>query len=245
MPGLPQVSNIEQAFLNPDSSLAYGMILTKTIGETDELWKFAGIASDETEDAEGDTILRKSLDLTYASRRGYVNWDHKREPELQLGFLTKAELVSGKDIETLKKKLDVDLPKTASVYVEGTLYKYVPKAEAVYNMMKSITDPTRGPGMSLDGAMAREVTSGDVVKAFVRGVAITPIPAQPNTLCRLVKSLRDYSAGENDKHGLEQERMLKGMTFDEATLWVLKQKPEWTYDLASRVVRFTIQNKEK
>ena len=44
-----------------------GMTMVKAVQDGDT-WKFAGIASDETEDVEGDTILRKALDVSYAQR---------------------------------------------------------------------------------------------------------------------------------------------------------------------------------
>ncbi len=90
--------------------------LLKTVSNRkDDGWKFAGIASDETEDVEGDTILRKMLDVSYASQRGYVNWDHSRAPEDQIGYLTTCEVVDHGDVERLSKNFGVDIPSTASV----------------------------------------------------------------------------------------------------------------------------------
>lgn len=37
--------------------------------------KFGGVASSEDTDVDGDAILRKALDISYISKRGYVNWD--------------------------------------------------------------------------------------------------------------------------------------------------------------------------
>lgn len=229
-------------------------------------WKFRGIASDTTPDVEDDTILRKALDLSYADSRGFVNWDHSGEPEHQIGFLTSAELIDPAKVPALSKRLGVDLNPTASVFVEGELYKYVPKAEAVANLIKS-APAGKGVGLSLQGAMARDVSDGSIVKAFVRGVAITPVPAHPRTLVDLAKSLRaageaadaakvaELSPAMVDAISAEVARQTSDLrkaaappsnplTVDEATLLVLKRHPSWSYKLARDVVQFSIQKAE-
>lgn len=160
-------------------------------------WRFQGIASDESEDVEGDEILRRSLDLSYAASRGFVNWEHSKEPEHQIGYLTKATLIEPAQVRKFEDQLGVKLSKTASVFVEGELYKYASKAEHVANLLKS-APAGKGLGLSLQGALARDPENGDVLKAFVRGVAITAVPAHPRTLAQLAKSLRgDQLAGES------------------------------------------------
>lgn len=156
-------------------------------------WRFRGIASDESPDVEDDSILRKALDLSYAQSRGFVNWEHSPEPEHQIGYLTKAELINPSDVKRFQDQLGVKLSKSASVFVEGELYQYVSKAEAVANLLKS-APPGKGLGLSLQGALARDPENGAVLKAFVRGVAITSVPAHPRTLAQLSKSLRTGEA---------------------------------------------------
>lgn len=251
-----------------DSQILVEGILLKATPKSDnpnDSWKFAGIASDENPDVDGDEILKKSLDLTYAQKRGYVNWDHSRAPKDQLGFLTKALLLSGKEaMQLAETEMKVPIPDTASIYVEGELYPYVEQSQEVQKILKSTPEGRAfGLGLSLDGVMARDKATDDIVRAFVRGVAITPVPAQVKTLCKLKKSLRDYSTRENgstieelrqqiSKEPAEQILQLAKaageqglMNFDSATLWILKQRPSWTYDLASKLVRFTISQKTK
>lgn len=251
--------NEEQAMQQPATPL-FAASLFKTIGETDSAWRFSGIASDEDVDTDGDAIMRKSLDLSYANQRGYVNWDHSREPEYQLGYLTKATLVSKKNVEELRKNGFPNLSETATVYMEGELYKANTKAQHVHEIMKSTPEGAPGLGLSLDGAVARDTKNGGIVKAFVRGVAITPQPAQPKTLVRMMKSIQAYNELQVGNFSADLpaeiasqvvELMQKGTTksqemkHDEAVLWVLRERPNWTYDLAKKVVALTMTHKER
>jgi len=157
------------------------------VSKGSEGWSFSGVASDEGEDEDGDAILRKQLDISYAQQRGYVNWNHSRNPADQIGYLTKCEIIGPDQKDQLKKDLGIDIPDSASVFVEGRLYEHVGRAQEVRNIMRSATDASRGPGLSLDGSVAR--TKGKLTKAIVRGVAFTPMPAQRRTLAVLKKSL--------------------------------------------------------
>jgi len=236
-----------------------------TEAETDDVkWRFHGVASDESEDVDGDAILKKALDLSYAQQRGFVNWDHSRAPRDQIGYLTKATLITKGNREGIERALGKKLETGASVFVEGELYKGVERAAEVRNIMAAAGE-SPGLGLSLDGALARDVASGGVVKAFVRGVAITPVPAQAKTLIRLRKSLMGYEAmgdslpadlpaeiaghviEELEKSGILNRQVIQGdsprMSFDQAVLWVLKKRPKWSFEIASNVVRYTMQAK--
>lgn len=251
----------EDALAAPAQPLFGATLLLKSVeGEGDDApWRFSGIASDEETDVDGDVILKKSIDLTYAKQRGYVNWDHSRQPEDQLGYLTKAEVIGASHIKELKKSFP-HLSETASVYVEGELYKELPKAKHVYSIMKSTPGGAVGLGLSLDGAVARDVKNHGVIKAFVRGVAITSQPAQPKTLVRLKKSIQAYAelqevglpadlpaaiAGQVVELLQKGTAVPAGMEHDQAVLYVLKQRPRWTYELASKVVNYTMTKSKR
>jgi hypothetical protein len=230
--------------------------------KADGPWRFQGIASDEGRDVAGDTILRKSLDLSYAAQRGFVNWDHSRQPGDQLGFLTNIEIISPAKLEQLRKSSFPDAPDSASVFVEGELYKHVPKAVEVHNIMKSIAEGSSDGalGLSLDGKIARDTRDRSIVKAFVHGVAMTAAPVHPLTLVKMCKSITAMNAMMGTE-GMpvdfaktvaeevikaQTEALLKSHTaaaalsHDEAVLYVLKQRPTWTYDLATKVVSYTL-----
>lgn len=230
--------------------LVEGRLLMKSLEEVKggKSWKFRGIASDESPDVTGDEILRKSLDLSYAQQRGYVNWDHSRAPEDQLGFLTHVEILGGGKLAELQKSMGVKISDTASVYLEGELYKYVRRAQDVYALLKSAMEAGNmaGPGMSLDGVLARDKESGGIVRAFMRGVAISSVPAHPKTMCMLMKSLQSYSESNTDGERaqdlmLRTQKLAKsGMSPDEAILWLLRRRPNWSYEFATQVVNYTI-----
>lgn len=230
-------------------------------------WRFQGIASDESADVDGDEILRKTLDLSYAASRGFVNWEHSPEPEHQIGFLTKAELIEPKQLGKFERQLGVKLSKTATVFVEGELYKYVTKAEAVANLLKSTPSGSgKGPGLSLQGALARDPEDGDVLKAFVRGVAITAVPAHLRTLAQLAKSLRPRDSREGGEESCdsldptvksyvdEQIQDLRcslqgpesaGLNREQALMWILRRYPRITLPTAEQVLRYAMNTKEQ
>ena len=226
-------------------------VLHKTSGESDIFdMKFAGIASDETPDLspQQESILRKNLDLTYASQRGFVNWDHSRAPEDQIGYLTKAVVIPPKQVETYAALLGTELSKSASVYVEGVLYKSVDRAKKVFEIMRSVEPGQQvGLGLSLDGSAVRDAETGSLKKAIVRGVAITPSPAHTRTFCSLRKSLC-ANVPEIPIKELGDKNLQKssdGLTLDEAILAVMKMRPHLSYNLAKRVVDLTIRKKQK
>lgn len=217
------------------------IILHKNTGDEDSpVMRFAGIASDERPDLspQQEAILRKNLDLTYAQQRGFVNWDHSRSPDDQIGYLTKAVVIPPSKVEEYAALLGTELSPTASVYVEGELYKSVPKARQVFDIMKSVSPGENvGLGLSLDGSAIREKDSGAIQKAIVRGVAITPSPAHTKTFCSLRKSLCSIEQLS------EENGVTKGLNYDEAVMTLMKMRPHLTYGLAKRVVDYTIEQK--
>jgi len=251
--------DVNTALDGPNHPLCDGfMTLCKVADSDDETkpWKFMGIASDSSQDVDGDEILKKALDLTYAKSRGFVNWDHGRAPSDQIGFLTKAELIDKDQVTKLEKQFGTPVSPTSTVLVEGELYKYVPKAAEVFDIMKSTPTGQPGLGLSLDGVMARDVQDGDIVKAFVRGIAVTPVPAQPRTLMRLKKSLQSWQGVDklaitpelsrtiaNDvvdllRKSTSDSTRQSGMSDDEAILFLLRKRPKWPYWLAERIVQY-------
>jgi len=249
--------------LGEPQSLVDGLVVLRKSSSEEENWEFTGVASDTSVDVEGDEILRKALDLTYAAQRGYVNWDHFRQPEDQIGFLRSATLIPEDGVEELQAETGLKLSKSSSVLVRGELYKFVPKAGQVQRILKSTPQGQIGLGLSLDGVMARDVEDGGIIKAFVRGVAVTPVPAHPKTLLQLSKSLLSFSdMPPSSQSQLDTQieqiaskvvEMLKSagvietpaevvrMTPEDATMWLLKKRPTWSYELASQVVRYTQQ----
>lgn len=204
-------------------------------------WKFGGIASAESIDVDGDAILKKALDISYLQKRGYVNWDHSRAPVDQLGYCTKAEIVGLDQLPSLESSLGIPLDKSASIYVEGVLYKNSPRAKEVFDLLSSIPKGQEGSlGMSVEGGMIRS-EDGAVKRAMVRGIAITPAPTHPDTLCRLVKAL---SSPVNT--GVVHDSMRdQSFIFNDAVVRLLEMRPKLPLELAKRIVQYTIDRKVK
>ena len=182
-----------------------------------------------------------------------------------MGFLTKAELIDPKQLSKYEKALGVELSKTATVFVEGELYKYVDKAEAVANLLKS-APAGKGLGLSLQGAIARDPENDDVLKAFVRGVAITAIPAHPRTLAQLAKSLGKVEKPEGTeslcdsldpsvKHYVDEQIQelrcsIQGpetplFKREQALMWILRRYPQITLPTAEQIFEYALKKKEQ
>lgn len=224
----------------PQSLFETPLFLMKSVGEDfdnpDYLPRFGGIASSENTDVDGDSILRKMLDVSYIAKRGYVNWDHSRLPSDQLGYVTKAEVIGHNDVAKYEDLLQVSLHKSASLFVQGVFYKHSDKAMDVMKMLKSIPVGQDGAvGMSVEGGVLR--SKDGVVKAIVRGVAITPAPAHPDTLCRMMKSLSLDVSNSVGSTAIE-EAMLKGMRENDAVLRVMELRPQYDLPLARKLVRY-------
>lgn len=201
--------------------------------------KFGGVASSENTDVDGDSILRKMLDISYISKRGYVNWDHSRDPENQLGYTTRAEIIRPADLGMYEDKLQVTLTKSASLYVEGILYKESAKAMHVHSLLKSIPEGEEGSlGLSVEGGVLR--TKDGIQKALIRGVAITPAPAQPDTLCRLVKAL-SFDVSNTVEGLVVNEALMKGLTLSEAVVRIMELRPNIPLELAKQIVNHVFQ----
>lgn len=220
-----------------ETLVGFDLFKANPASETDKAWTFQGVASDESADVEGDEMLKSIVDLSYAQTRGYVNWNHSQDPKDQLGCITRIEVVDGEyGIDQLRKSLGDGVSDTASIYVEGELYKSVPKAQDVWNIIQSAPANTPGLGISLEGGLQRYKSSGKLAKAIVRGIAITPTPVHPKTMLALRKAL---SAATE-----EPLQKAAGLSYDEAVLWVLRQRPKWDIVLAENLVRYTMQNTE-
>lgn len=225
--------------LTQHQTLADLTLVKAATGDGDR-WTFKGIASDETPDIAGDEMLKSIVDISYAQKRGYVNWNHSQEPKDQLGFLSKCAVIEGDHVlEELAKSFDRPISPTACVYVEGELYKNVAQARHVWDVMSSTPEDAPGLGLSLEGGLARLKTTGKLVKAIVRGIAITPRPAHPCTFMELRKSISDHEAEILEKAADEA-----GLNHDQAVLFVLQKRPRWSYDLASKLVQYTMQKRE-
>jgi hypothetical protein len=90
-----------------------------------------------------------------------------------------------------------------------------------------------GLGFSVEGSIVR--SHDTLSKAIVRGVAVTPVPAQVETLCTLVKSLSieiEIEVEKKDHSGLDRSQALELFQ----ARW-----PNFSMGFAKRVVDFTFK----
>lgn len=142
--------------------------------------KIKGIASSETEDSDGETLVPGGYDLAPLLKTGFLNYNHKgaENPSAIIGEPTKAEIINnGKDL-----------------YIEGFLYANSKKAIETYELARTLEEnsPTRRMGFSIEGkALEKDPFNPKrITKARITGVAITPCPKNPNTLLSIMKG--DY-----------------------------------------------------
>ncbi len=135
-------------------------------------WRIGGIAATDSEDQEGERILMKGLDTSYLeSGRAVFNWNHGNMPEDIVG------------------EIDIFRKDNKKLYVEGFLYKGVPKSEDIYKLMKAReSQSNRRLGFSVEGKI-RQREDNKILKSWVKAVAITHEPVNPYTVADLVKSL--------------------------------------------------------
>lgn len=160
---------------------------------TDE-WRIGGYASTSSEDRQGDEIIQKGLDISDFVNHGWLNYDH--QSDIILGYPDKSKC-------EINKK---------GFYVEGTLLKGISQSKNIWEtaiaLQKSGSD--RRLGFSVEGKILKRNDLGQIVKAKVYNVAVTPNPI--NTECTwdaLVKSfttdsgdlVKALEAGHGDANG--------------------------------------------
>lgn len=158
---------------------------TDASGEEDQdSWKIQGIASTPDEDLQGEAVHQDGLDISLLKAgRGLFNYDHLKGVENVLGQIDDAEFVSHNG--------------TKSLLVKGYLFKHQPRAQAFYNIMRSIRKGgSSRVHLSIEGKiLQRDASDQSVIKkARIDKVALTLDPVNPNTFVDLCKSLKEVVA---------------------------------------------------
>jgi hypothetical protein len=147
--------------------------------EGEEVWSVKGIASTPDTDLQGEVVDQNGLDISLLKAgRGLFNVDHQKGPENVIGQIEDAEFLK----QDGKKVL----------FVKGYLFKHQPRAQAFYNILKSLRKGT-GPRvhMSIEGKiLQRDVVNKSVIRnARIDKVALTLDPVNPYTYLDLAKSM--------------------------------------------------------
>lgn len=138
-------------------------------------YKISGLASTESVDLQGETIIQKGIDLTPVQEgKGFFNFDHSNKPEDLIGTI------------------DGYRQGPEGLFVHGRLFKGHQRAEAVYSIMKALDERKKGAvGMSVEGKVLERDPKDPkkITKCQIKNVAITFNPVNPNTYTSLMKSL--------------------------------------------------------
>ena len=167
------------------NSFRYGAELIKA--EKDEStgdWIVEGIASDKSEDNEGETLDPSGFDYNYFLSKGFLKWEHDKNPKNYIG-------------EPMEARVTKD-----GFYIKGRLYNHAPLAKEAVQAMESLqkSNARRRLGFSVEGSIQERDPKNPkkILKALVRNVALTFNPVNDSTWARLAKSLSAPDALEFD-----------------------------------------------
>jgi hypothetical protein len=147
--------------------------------EGEDTWVVKGIASTADQDLQGEVVDQNGLDISpLKAGRGLFNCDHQKGPENVIGQIEDAEFVKADGKKALM--------------VKGYLFKHQPRAQAFYNILKSIKKGTAPRvHMSIEGKiLQRDPISKAIIRnARIDKVALTLDPVNPYTYADLSKSM--------------------------------------------------------
>ncbi|MBU5669522.1 HK97 family phage prohead protease [Peptoniphilus sp. MSJ-1] len=135
--------------------------------------RICGLASTPDLDRENQSILQKGLDISEFVNHGFFNLDH--DNSVILGYPDKA-----------KTKIT-----DRGLYVEGTLLD-TPKGKDIWDSAVALekSGANRKLGFSVEGKILKKDNRGNILKAKIYNVAITPNPVNPKaTWTALYKSM--------------------------------------------------------
>lgn len=152
----------------------------------EDTWVVKGIASTGDTDLQGEMVDQNGLDISQLKAgRGLFNVDHQKGPENVIGQIEDAEFVKSDGKKVLM--------------VKGYLFKHQPRAQAFYNIMKSVK-PGSQPRvhMSIEGKILQRdaVNKSTIRNARIDKVALTLDPVNPYTYAELSKSLASGQVDE-------------------------------------------------
>lgn len=142
-----------------------------------------GIASLQTPDIAGETVIQKGMDLSYFLRRGFFNDNHSKESGGKVGVPTFA----------------AHTPR--GLHVKGYLLD-TPRAQAIVELADALQKAggDRQLGFSVEGKVQQR--EGKIIsKSWIKDIAITAEPVHPDTYMNIVKSI----SAQIEKDGFIEE----------------------------------------
>lgn len=152
-------------------------------------WKISGLASTEEVDQQGEILIQKGIDASpIDQKRGYLNFEHKQDPENLVGVL------------------DGYTKDAAGFHVKGRLFKNHAKAKAIYEIMSSLGEDDKSRiGMSVEGSvLERDAKNPKIIKKCkIKNVALTFSPVNDKTFASLAKSLNCEAVNQIESYNLQ------------------------------------------
>lgn len=151
-----------------------------------------GIASTSDKDRQGEMLMPQGFDYSYLQKSGYINWHHQlaKDPSSIIG-----------------EPIDVKLTRDG-LYIKGKLYRDSPMAQKAYELAQTLekNSSSRRLGWSIEGKVVERDPSNParVLKSKITGVALTPMPINPNTYADIVKSM-EYGMGGGESPALPED----------------------------------------
>jgi hypothetical protein len=143
---------------------------------------FEGLASDNSEDFEGDSMEPNGFVLDVFKKRGLINLDHlpTRSP------INKSRFFIGVPLEAKVEK--------NKFYLKCKLWSKSSEARAFYDTALEMeqSEPKRTPGFSIEGkALERDKDNPKhITKTLITNVALTMNPVNGNTYADIVKGIQ-------------------------------------------------------
>ena len=171
-------------------SLWLPMIKAKPQDEEATAYRIRGVASTESRDFQGEQVVQDGIDFQPFLKSGHFNWNHQPGPENVIGEPTGAVVTHVSDVPGYQPQPG-QTGHEACLYLEGVLYKGVPRADAVWKLMTTLEksgEYRRSLGYSLEGGVAAR-NGYRLVRTMVRHCAITHEPINAESWAALAKSL--------------------------------------------------------
>lgn len=166
-----------------------------------ELYHFEGLASNDTEDADGEILNPEGLNIDDFR---YINWNHGKDPSDIIGVPTSSKIVPGKGL-----------------HIKGALFSNTEKGKKTIELMQALerSNSELGTNVNLGISVEGQVLERNMLnpkrveKAKITAVAICPFPKNPTTWAALLK--KSFTNDENDDIEKEVESIEKSIIFDQ------------------------------
>jgi hypothetical protein len=177
------MGELREIGLQQDGSFRFHIPVDLKKSEDGKVW-IHGIASLETPDIAGETVIQKGMDLSYFLNRGFFNDNHDKTTGGKIGIPTEAKTTK------------------SGLFVKGYLLD-TPRAQKIVELAQALdkSGGQRKLGFSIEGKVKQR--DGRIIKkSWLKDVAITAEPVHPDTYMNIVKSL---SAQIEEKGYIDEE----------------------------------------